>query len=181
MTLKSLAVILVFGLCVFPALAQDATTTVAGQVEVPDRQLLDQASNPTSAIEALSGDTVTVVSFTFTGCTSICPVSDLIMSAVDRAPGDFRIATLTIDPIGDTPETLSRHARELSASGRWRFYTGDPRSVLDVTASLGMDTRSLVDHPAFFLVIGPRMSSVTRLEASASSDDIRQAIALASR
>jgi len=158
-----------------------AQGTSGGQLTIPDRQMLDQTGSPTDAIDAVSGDEVTVVSFTFTGCRSICPVSDLIMSAVDRSPGEFRIATLTIDPIGDTPETLAKHAQDLGASARWHFYSGDPRNVLDVTASLGMDAPSLADHPTFFLVIGPGMRSVTRLEISAGPDDIRRAIAAASR
>lgn len=153
----------------------------AASVTIPDDELLDQDSTPVAADAALGGENVTVVSFTYTGCRSICPVSDLIMSALDRMPGDFRIATLTIDPIGDTPETLARHAEALGASPRWRFYSGDPGKVLDVVSALGMDPRSLTDHPSFFLVIGPGMRSVTRLEISASSDDLRRAIAAAAR
>lgn len=179
MTSNKLALALVVSTCACQAMAEN-TTSILEQVSIPDRQLLDQANAPTQAKTALSGDQVTVVSFTFTGCRSICPVSDLIMSAVDRMPGDFRMATLTIDPVGDTPDTLAKHAQDLGASGRWRFYTGDPRDVLDVVASLGMDARSLSDHPLFFLVVGPNMKSVTRLESSASSDDMRRAIAAAS-
>ena len=151
----------------------------ATSITIPDNELLDQDSTPIAAAAALAGDIVTVVSFTFAGCTSICPVSDLIMSALDRAPGDFRLATLTVDPLGDTPELLARHAKELEASPRWRFYTGDPNNVFDVLSALGMDVRSLTDHPSFFLVIGPATRSVKRLETSASSDDLRRAIAAA--
>ena len=163
----------------FVMLACDAAG--AAGIAIPDEQLLDQDSTAVAAGAALSGKSVTVVSFTYTGCRSICPVADLVMSALDRAPGDFRIATLTIDPIGDTPEVLARHAEALGASPRWRFYTGDPEKVLDVVSALGMDPRSLTDHPSFFLVIGPAMHSVTRLEISASSADIRRAVAAAAR
>jgi protein SCO1/2 len=108
---------------------------------VPDVPMLDQDGRKTS-ISALKGQTV-VLTFIYTQCPlpTFCPLMDRHFVAIqDRLKGDptlseVHLATVSFDPVIDTPPVLKKHAQQLGADlTRWTFFTGD-RDDIDKFAS----------------------------------------------
>jgi len=80
---------------------------------------------------------VYVVEFFFSTCPSICPVMNENMRGIDKvyqSNPDFGIASITIDPIHDTPKVLKDHAKLLGVSNsNWNFLTGDRDYIFELS------------------------------------------------
>jgi len=95
--------------------------------EVPAFSLTDERGQPFTQ-EALHG-TVTVVSFIFTRCDSICPMTTMKMQGIQEKTFDVadkvKLLSISIDPKYDTPARLAAYATQYHAdAARWRFVTG---------------------------------------------------------
>jgi len=79
--------------------------------------------------ETLRGQ-VAVVDFIFTRCTGTCPAMTTQMALMQAAaPAGTRFVSFTVDPQFDTPEVLSRYARDHRAREGWWFVTGAASSL----------------------------------------------------
>lgn len=126
----------------------------------------------------------TIVSFTYSACGATCPVSDLIMGAVEETltrngRQDIALATLTLDPLTDTPERLRAHAAKVGAGPLRRFYTGTPANVYAVLDGLGMRFGRPEEHAAFFLVFEAGGRTGRRMPASAGPEELLAAVGTA--
>ena len=90
---------------------------------------------------------VVVVSFVFTTCNGTCPATTHRMSALAQAlkeQGLFkddrvRLLTISLDPVRDTPEALTRYAKLFDAdTSHWSFLTGPRERVEKVLSAWGM-------------------------------------------
>ena len=108
---------------------------------VPDVPFLDQDGRQTS-IASLKGQTV-VLTFIYTQCPlpTFCPLMDRHFVTIqeqlkaDPALSKVHLATVSFDPVIDTPPVLKKHAQQLGADlTRWTFFTGD-RDDIDKFAS----------------------------------------------
>jgi protein SCO1/2 len=100
--------------------------------ELPTFTLADERGQPFTK-DALLGH-ITIVSFIFTRCDSICPVTSMKMSTIQEQTFDqgakIKLLSISIDPTYDTPERLAAYATRFHADPtRWRFVTGADRSV----------------------------------------------------
>lgn len=114
--------------------------------------LTDERGQPFTD-DALRGH-VTLVSFLFTRCDTICPVTTMKMERLQEKTFDARahikLASFSVDPEYDTPARLAEYATRYHAEPeRWRFVTGPVDKV-----------RALVE--------GPLMNSMAREGVSAS-------------
>jgi len=99
---------------------------------VPDAPFVDQDGRKTT-LSALKGKTV-VLTFIYTQCPlpTFCPLMDRHFVAIqerleaDPALSKVHLATVSFDPVTDTPPVLKKHAQQLGADlARWTFLTGD--------------------------------------------------------
>lgn len=73
-----------------------------------------------------------IVCFVFTHCALTCPrVTESMRELQDLLrPYDFRLVTLTVDPVRDTPEVLKEYGRSRRADfSKWMFLGGDQREI----------------------------------------------------
>jgi protein SCO1/2 len=130
---------------------------------------------------------VTIVSFLFTRCDSICPATTLKMQHIqdktfDQA-GKIQLLSFSVDPTYDTPPVLAAYARHYQADdARWRFVTGpleEMRTLVEgplMTSMLktGMTPKGAPDiaHGGHFLLVDGHLhirgvydsAEITRLE-----------------
>jgi protein SCO1/2 len=88
----------------------------------------------------------TIVSFLFTRCDTICPVTTMKMANLQgKTTGSpIHLVSFSVDPKYDTPDRLAAYAQRYKAdAARWRFITGDYDTI-------------------YRLVEGPFMSSMMR-------------------
>ena len=121
-----------------PAGCRDRADPDAAPLEVlgvvPDFAFTDQTGAPVRAAD-LRGR-VHVVSFLFTRCPTICPVTTLKMERLGERlagradPGAVQLVSFSVDPEHDSPPVLAAFAARYHADPtRWRFLTGPPAAV----------------------------------------------------
>ncbi len=79
---------------------------------------------------------VYVLEFFFTSCPTICPKMNSSMLLLEEAffgNPNFGLASITIDPITDTPKVLKDHRDLLGVkSSNWHFLTGDKAYIYNL-------------------------------------------------
>ena len=94
---------------------------------VPPFAFTDHLGQP--ATDDVFANHVTIVSFIFTRCESICPVTAMKMERIQEQTNDagdrIKLVSFSIDPEHDTPERLAAYAARFKADpSRWRYLTG---------------------------------------------------------
>jgi protein SCO1/2 len=150
-------------------------------VDVPDVELVDQDSRSGRFVSDFIGDNLAAVTFTFTNCTTICPVLDGIFLGVqDRISDDLGrdsvLVSVTVDPTNDIPQRLKAHAARLDADPAWRFLTGDKDTVNDLLKALEVYAPNILDHPPTVFVVDGQNGVWTRLYGFPSPDKIAEVL-----
>lgn len=128
------SLVALFG-AVFFALTARAQPAVLKGVELRDQrgQAVDASSLQRRPV---------LLNFVFTGCSSTCPVQVHELAELHRALPDevrttVRFLSITVDPVHDTPQSLSAFARRMGADlPGWRFATGAPAQIEALTARM---------------------------------------------
>jgi protein SCO1 len=94
---------------------------------------------------------IVVISFIYTSCTEICPLSTARLAQVaeqfgDRLGRDIFFISLSVDPNRDTPEKLKAYADSFRTGPGWVFLTGSLQDMRAINARLGERMRSLNEH-----------------------------------
>jgi protein SCO1 len=141
-----------------PSLAGETGTTLLPRAaRVVDLPLVDAYGKRYRFLSDLVSRSPVLVSFTFTGCRSLCPPADLVMDSVaarmrDRGIDHVRLLTITLDPLTDTPAQLRKERADMLDPARL-FLTGEPQHVWSVLSGLGIEGGVDQDHDAEFLLI----------------------------
>ena len=97
---------------------------------------------------------VWVLDFIYTECNETCPTQSLQFARLEREfsdAADLRLVSITVDPVHDTPEVLSRYAERYGTSDRWWFLTGEKREIYCLAREgfrLGIVDPAAADQPA---------------------------------
>jgi cytochrome c peroxidase len=98
---------------------------------VGDHPLLEAGGRPTS-LAALTGGRLAVVAFIYTTCveTTGCPMSDAVLTRVDRTIADdpalrgrVTLVSVSFDPERDTPARMAAVRAHHAPQSDWRFVT----------------------------------------------------------
>lgn len=133
---------------------------VAIGAPVPDFTLTDQATKPVR-LSDFRGKVV-AIDFIYTRCPlpDVCPRLSANFARLQRrfTGQDLVLLSVTIDPLYDTPEVLSRYAKIWKADpAMWHFLTGGVGDVEAVARRLGMiywPEEGLMTHTSQTGVIG---------------------------
>lgn len=111
---------------------------------------------------------VTIVSFIFTRCDTICPVTTMKMARLQDKTFDLRdqvkLASFSVDPGYDTPPRLAEYALRYHADPtRWRFVTGPADAMRTLIEGPFMNSMALegitpggapaISHSGHFLLV----------------------------
>lgn len=123
----------------------------------PDVSLLDQHGAARNFIADVAAGHRIVISFFYASCTTVCPVSNLVMARlgqdVDKIGGKpVRLVSITVDPDRDTPAVLAEMARGMGERPDWVWLTGSPDQVRKLTHALGLSYERPEDHGVMFIV-----------------------------
>jgi protein SCO1 len=170
------ALLVVFLLAVVPAVVVP-TLMCRPEHKPPDDlgeltpfQLVDQTGAPFT--EAAMRGHVTIVSFIFTRCDTICPVITMKMERIQDKTFDvgnsIKLVSFSVDPTYDTPARLTEYAQRYHAQPeRWRFITGPFDTVHALiegpfmTSMLRKPDRPSgvpdIAHGGYFLLVDPNL------------------------
>lgn len=121
-------IVLIFGIWAVPKIVAKFQKSDLVEIgPVPTFKLTDQNNKTVSDKDYLGK--VYVVEFFFTTCPTICPkMNESMLQLQNEFYGNpnFGIASITIDPVKDTPQVLKEHAGLLGVKHyNWHFLTGD--------------------------------------------------------
>ncbi|MBI5067563.1 MAG: SCO family protein [Deltaproteobacteria bacterium] len=134
-----------------PASAADASVTLV------DRTLRDQDGRAVRFPRDVIGRDVVVMDFVFTHCTTVCPVLSAKMARLQQLLGDrlgkgVRLASLSLDPVRDTPERLKAWGARFRAGPHWQLVTGAQPDQEEVLRGLGAYVPDFASHSPLLLV-----------------------------
>lgn len=151
--------------------------------EVGPFALTDERGQPFTDA-ALRGN-VTLVSFLFTRCDTICPVTTMKMQRLQDKTFDagahIKLASFSVDPAYDTPERLTEYARRYQADpARWRFVTGPVEPMRQLVEGPFMNSMAregvtpsgapAISHSGYFLLLDRH----ARIRGAYDSGDIHK-------
>jgi len=155
--------------------------------DVPAFSLVDETGQPFT--EAAMRGHVTIVSFIFTRCDTICPVIAMKMERIQEKTFNVgrhvKLVSFSVDPTYDTPERLAEYAKRYHQNPeRWRFVTGPYDKVFSLVEGPFMTSMMRVPdrpsgapdikHGGYFLLVDQQL----RIRGVYDSDLINQLDAL---
>lgn len=151
------------------------------QVRVPDLPLTDQNGLPVSLPEEPG---TIVLSFMYTTCETLCPVTNAILAALDdrleaEGASGVTILSITLDPTTDRPEVLQETAEAFGASPSWRFLTGEGATA--TAAAFGMSVYDIALHDPVIFIGNTGEGRFLRSFGNPSLDELMMAISEVSK
>jgi protein SCO1/2 len=127
----------------FAASGVAAGRSSAAAPTLPNFVLRTQDNKPVRFYDDLIKGKTVVISFMFTSCKAICPMTNANLLKVQKALGDHVgrdvfFYSLSLDPKADTPAVLSKYARSIGAKPGWTFLTGKPEDLESLRRTLGL-------------------------------------------
>ncbi|MGQ0672216.1 MAG: SCO family protein [Hyphomicrobium sp.] len=151
----------------------DSQSSRWGKSYLPNVAVLDQDHRPLRFYDDLLKGKIVVISFIYTSCRSICPLTLARLAEVQERLGDtmgrdIHFLSISIDPIPDTPDKLKEHARAFGAGQGWTFVTGDPLDIDLIRHKLGERSGSAIaQHKNEVLMYNDRTGEWSRDSAFA--------------
>lgn len=177
------AILFVLAVALLISFNGEAWAIKAGAVNVKiyDLDLLDQDGKPLKFKSDAIGDRIVAMTFTYTTCTTICPVLDSIFADLQERLGqrlgkDIGLITLSIDPVTDIPPRLKRHQKRLKAKPGWIFLTGRKPDVDRILKGLDVYSADIASHPPSVFVGDGRRGVWKRLYGFPSPEQILAAM-----
>ena len=145
------------GMAVLAAAAIAATGTLhaqdgrRGANYFPNLPVVTQDGKTLKFYDDVIKGKIVLVSFIYTNCPDICPLTTARIAQVEEKLGDLVgrdifLVSMTVDPERDSPERLKSFADAFGAGPGWLFLTGKPDDIRAINASLGDKSRTLSEH-----------------------------------
>lgn len=173
-------------LCAGPARAHDAslhqhyaspalTRTTANYV-VPEVMLLRDDGQKVRLSRELDDGRPVVLSFIYTSCTTVCPITSQTLAQLQDKLGPARdlvhMVSISIDPEHDTPARLRAYADGLRAGPQWQHYTGTLAAVQTAQRAFAVYRGNKMDHEPVTLVRGVPGAPWVRIDGFATADQL---------
>jgi protein SCO1/2 len=118
---------------------------------VPNLTVTTQHGKPVKFYDDLVKGKIVIMSFIYTSCTDICPLTTARMAQLEEKLGDMVgrevfILSMTVDPERDTPERLKEYAERFQAGPGWSFVTGKPEDIRAINYKFGERSKLLNEH-----------------------------------
>jgi len=141
------------------AMTHDAAGQSTGDASltIPQAILTNQHGEQLSLVDDVVGQHIVVMDFVYTHCTTVCPVLSAVLMQVQDEVSEMLgeevvLASLTVDPLRDTPRQLAAYSGKFGAAPAWHWLTSDKSTMDAVLKQLGAYTANFEDHPSMVLV-----------------------------
>ena len=122
-----------------------------GESYIPNSTVMTQRGKPVKFYDDLVKGKIVIISFIYTSCTDICPLTTARMAQLEEKLGDLVgrdvfMLSMTVDPERDTPERLKEYAERFQAGPGWSFVTGKPEDIRAINYKFGERSKVLSEH-----------------------------------
>src|SRR5215475_5219216 len=135
----------------FAAVAGIAHSRPWGESYIPNLPVVTQDGKTVRFYDDLVKGKIVIISFIYTSCTDICPLTTARMAQLEDKLGDIVgrdvfLLSMTVDPEHDTPERLKEYSERFSAGPGWSFVTGTPDDIRAINYKFGERSTVLSEH-----------------------------------
>lgn len=107
--------------------------------------------------DAIKGKIV-VISFIYTTCRDICPVTTARLAQVKDKLGalvgqSIFFVSISIDPANDTPDKLKAYTEAFQTGPDWLFLTGSVQDIAVLRHKLGERSRKVAEHRSDIMLV----------------------------
>lgn len=122
-----------------------------GEGYIPNLAVATQDGKIVRFYEDLIKNKIVIISFIYTSCTDICPLTTARLSQLEERLGDLVgrdifFISMTVDPKRDTPERLKQFSAAFQTGPGWTFVTGDPGDIRAINYKFGERSKILSEH-----------------------------------
>lgn len=143
-------------------------------IRVPQLKLIRDDGTTVEFPEEINDGRPILLSFIYTSCTTVCPLTSQVLSQIQKMPGLERLhmISISIDPEYDTPTRLSDYAKRYGAGPGWQHYTGTLEASIAIQKAFNAYHGDKMNHtPVTFLRRAPARPWI-RLDGFASPEDV---------
>ena len=122
-----------------------------GESYIPNLQVKTQDGKTVRFYDDLIKGKIVIISFIYTSCTDICPLTTARLSQLEDRLGDalgrdvFMIS-MTVDPKRDTPEKMKEFSSAFQTRPGWTFVTGALEDIRAINYKFGERSEILSEH-----------------------------------
>ncbi len=157
-----------------------AATKSQVNITIPDVEVLRQDKKTVKLIDEINDGKVTVISFVYTTCTAVCPMTSQILYNVQEKLGaqlsKVHIMSISIDPENDTPEKLAEYAKKYHAKNAWQHYTSSEEVSIKIQKAFGAYKGDKMNHSPITLLKAPSSSNWVKIDGFSTPDDLNKEI-----
>jgi cytochrome oxidase Cu insertion factor (SCO1/SenC/PrrC family)/cytochrome c2 len=122
-----------------------------GESYIPNVTVMTQRGKPVKFYDDLVKGKIVIISFIYTSCTDICPLTTARIALLEEKLGDMVgrdvfFLSMTVDPEHDTPERLKEYAERFGVGPGWSFVTGKPEDIRAINYKFGDRSPILSEH-----------------------------------
>jgi protein SCO1/2 len=122
-----------------------------GENYIPNLTVMTQRGKPVKFYDDLIKGKIVIISFIYTSCTDICPLTTARIAQLEDKLGDMVgrevfLISMTVDPQTDTPERLKEYAERFGAGPGWSFVTGKPEDIRAINYKFGDRSGVISEH-----------------------------------
>jgi protein SCO1 len=149
--LRLMAAVAVAAAAIWNASESKAQNRPWGEAYIPNLTVTTQNGKPVRFYDDLVKGKIVIISFIYTSCTDICPLTTARIAQLEDKLGDLVgrdvfILSMTVDPERDTPERLKEYAEAFGAGPGWSFVTGKPEDIRAINYKFGERSQILSEH-----------------------------------
>ena len=130
--------------------------------------------------DLVKGRTV-AVNFIYTNCSTICPSSGALFSALQKEHDRVQFISVSIDPKTDTPAKLAAWSKQFRSTPQWTLITGSPESIAQIVKAFGQTVDRPQDHNPLTIVGSDRTRTWSKLYGFPGSEKIAKLVEEVSR
>lgn len=143
---------------------------------VPQVMLVRDDGKIVSMPEELNDGRPVVLSFIYTTCTTVCPLTSHTLSQLQGRLGTDRdrvhLMSISIDPEEDTPARLAAYARKFGAGPEWQHYTGTLAASISAQRAFDVYRGDKMNHAPVTLLRSAPGQPWIRIEGFATADTL---------
>jgi protein SCO1/2 len=144
--------------------------------EVPSLALVRDDGKPVDFSQEVDDGRPVVLSFIYTSCTTVCPLTSHTLSQLQNLLGAARdsvhLVSVTIDPEFDTPARLHDYAATFGAGPEWQHYTGTLAASKRAQTAFNVYRGNKMDHVPVSLIRTKPGAPWVRIEGFATPEQL---------
>lgn len=142
----------------------------------PDILLVRQDGKTVSLPRELDDGRPVLLTFIFTTCSSICPLSSRTLEEFQGRLGAeavrVHLVSVSIDPEQDTPARLTEYARKFHAGRGWQYYTGTVAASIAAQRAFDVYRGEKMSHTPVTLMRAAPGQPWLRIEGFVTPDEL---------